>query len=450
MLTGGFSLPIQLSDHFNTRRLLRFAMPSIIMMIFLSIYTVVDGIFVSNLTGPTPFAALNLVWPFIQILSGFGFIIGTGGSALVAYRLGQGKKELANQTFSLLIITVILLSGVLSALGEALLPRVIWLMGSDEAMFPYAMTYGRIMLAGLIPFTLQNAFQSFLVTAERPRMGLRVTVAAGLTNIVLDYLFMGPLHMGIAGAALGTVLSQCVGGFIPLVFFLLPNKTPLRIGRTRYDGPALRKTFWNGSSEFVTNIAMSLVGMFYNWQLMRYIGEDGVNAYGILIYVSFIFVAIFLGYSMGTAPIVSFHYGAQNYDEMKNLFRKSLTFLAVTSVTMLVLAQALAVPLSKVCVGYDEGLTRLTTHAFQVYSFSFLLAGFNIYGSHFFTALGNGKISALLSFLRTLVFETGCVFLLPVFFDVEGIWMALPVAETLALCVTASFLIRERRVYHYA
>lgn len=443
-------MPIQLSDHFNTRRLLRFAMPSIGTMIFLSIYTVVDGIFASNLTGPTPFAALNLVWPFIQILSGVGFIIGTGGSALVAYRLGQGKKELANRTFSLLILTIFLLSGTLTLLGEAFLPRVIRLMGSNEAMFPHALTYGRIMLIGLIPFTLQNAFQAFMVTAERPKMGLRITVAAGLTNIALDYLFMGPMHMGIGGAALGTVLSQCVGGFIPLVFFLLPNKTPLRIGKTRYDGPALRQTFWNGSSEFVTNIAMSLVSMLYNWQLMRYIGEDGVNAYGILIYVAFVFIAIFLGYSMGTGPIVSFHHGAKNAAELKNLFRKSLVFVGITAVTMVVLSQILAVPLAKIFVGYDEGLTKLTAHAFRIYSLSFLLSGFNIYGSDFFTALNNGKVSALISFLRTLVFETGCVLFLPHFLGVEGIWMSLPIAEAISLCVTAAFLIRNRHVYHYA
>ena len=443
-------MQIQLSDHFNTRRLLRFALPSIIMMIFTSVYSVVDGIFASNLTGPTPFAALNLVWPYIQILSGFGFIFGTGGSALVAYRLGQGKRELANRTFSLIVYTVIFLGVLITIFGELTLPQVIRLLGSNEAMYPHALTYGRILMLFVTPYMLQILFQVFLVTAERPKLGLGISIGAGITNIALDYLFMGPMHMGIAGAALGSGIALAVGGIVPLMYFIFPNSTNLRLGKTRFDGPALRQTMWNGASEFVTNISMSLVNMLYNWQLMRIIGEDGVAAYGIIMYVAFFFVSIFLGYSMGTAPIVSFHYGAENHAELKSLLRKSLSFIAVAAVSMLVLSEILAVPLSKVFVGYDEHLTTLTAHAFRIYALSFLVSGINIYCSDFFTALNNGKISATISFVRTMVLEVGCVLVLPLFFGVNGIWMSLPVAETLALSVSLTFLIRKRNVYHYA
>lgn len=442
-------MKIQLSDHFTTGRLLRFALPSIVMMIFTSFYGVVDGIFVSNFTGSTAFAALNLVWPYIMILGGVGFIIGVGGTALVSYQMGTGDKALANRTFSLLVYTGIGVGLLLTLLGELTIEPVCRLLGASDAMMPHCVTYARIMLVGIIPFTLQNMFQTFLVAAEKPRLGLWVTVAAGVTNMVLDYLFMGPFHWGVAGAAWATTLSECVGGFIPLLYFCFPNSSLYRLGKTRFDGAALRQTSWNGLSEFVTNISMSLVNMLYNWQLMRVIGEDGVAAYGVIQYVAFFFVAIYIGYSMGTAPIVSYHYGAENYDELKNLFKKGMGFIAVAALIMITLSQTLANLVAGTFVGYDAELTALTARAFRLYSMAFLLSGFNIYGSDFFTALNNGKISATISFTRTIVLEMSAVLLLPLVLGVDGIWVALPIAEAMALCLTAYFLISRRHKYHY-
>ena len=443
-------MKIQLSDHFTTGRLLRFALPSIVMMIFTSFYGVVDGIFVSNFTGSTAFASLNLVWPYIMILGGVGFILGVGGTALVSYQMGTGDRKLANRTFSLIVYTAIAVGLLLTLVGELTLAPVCRLMGASEAMLPHCLAYGRVMLLGIIPFTLQNMFQSFLVAAEKPRLGLWVTVAAGITNMVLDYLFMGPFHWGVVGAAWATMLSECVGGLIPLLYFCFPNSSLYRLGKTRWDGAALRQTCWNGLSEFVTNISMSLVNMLYNLQLMKYIGEDGVAAYGVIQYVAFFFVAIYIGYSMGTAPIVSFHYGAENYDELKNLFRKGMGFIAVAALCMITLSQTLANVVAGIFVGYDAELTALTAHAFRIYSLAFLMSGFNIYGSDFFTALNNGKISAAISFIRTILLEMSAVMLLPLAFGVDGIWIALPIAEALALIVTVQFLIRKRHMYHYA
>ena len=443
-------MKIQLSDHFTTGRLLRFALPSIVMMIFTSFYGVVDGIFVSNFTGSTAFAALNLVWPYIMILGGVGFILGVGGTALVSYQMGTGDRKLANRTFSLIVYTAIAVGLLLTLVGELTLAPVCRLMGASEAMLPHCLAYGRVMLLGIIPFTLQNMFQSFLVAAEKPRLGLWVTVAAGITNMVLDYLFMGPFHWGVVGAAWATMLSECVGGLIPLLYFCFPNSSLYRLGKTRWDGAALLQTCTNGMSEFVTNISMSLVNMLYNLQLMKYIGEDGVAAYGVIQYVAFFFVAIYIGYSMGTAPIVSFHYGAENYDELKNLFRKGMGFIAVAALCMITLSQTLANVVAGIFVGYDAELTALTAHAFRIYSLAFLMSGFNIYGSDFFTALNNGKISAAISFIRTILLEMSAVMLLPLAFGVDGIWIALPIAEALALIVTVQFLIRKRHMYHYA
>ena len=443
-------MKIQLSDHFTTGRLLRFALPSIVMMIFTSFYGVVDGIFVSNFTGSTAFASLNLVWPYIMILGGVGFILGVGGTALVSYQMGTGDRKLANRTFSLIVYAGIVVGLLLTLFGELTMAPVCRLMGASEEMLPYCVKYGRVMLLGIIPFTLQNMFQSFLVAAEKPRLGLWVTVAAGITNMGLDYLFMGPFHWGVVGAAWATMLSECVRGLIPLLYFCFPNSSLYRLGRTRWDGAALLQTCTNGMSEFVTNISMSLVNMLYNLQLMKYIGEDGVAAYGVIQYVAFFFVAIYIGYSMGTAPIVSYHYGAENYDELKNLFRKGMGFIAVAALCMITLSQTLANLVAGIFVGYDAELTALTAHAFRIYSLAFLMSGFNIYGSDFFTALNNGKISAAISFIRTVILEMSAVMLLPLAFGMDGIWIALPIAEALALIVTAQFLIRKRHVYHYA
>lgn len=443
-------MPIQLSDSFDYRKLLRFTLPSIAMMVFTSVYGVVDGLFVSNYVGKTAFAAVNLIMPFPMLMSALGFMIGTGGSALVSMTMGQGDMPRAKSLFSMLVYITAALGAALAAVGIAVLPDVARLMGADETMLPYCISYGRIVLLSLPFFMLTNVFQSFLVTAEKPQLGLAVTVGAGVTNMLLDWLLVGVCAGGVEGAAWATFASQTVGGALPLIYFALPNRSTLRLGKCRMDLRALGKTCLNGSSELMSNVSMSLVGILYNWQLMRLAGEDGVAAYGVIMYVNFIFIAIYLGYSIGVAPVIGFHYGAGHHDELKSLLRKSLTINAVMAVVLTALSEVLARPLSAIFVSYDAALLTLTTHAFRVYAISFAMCGFNIFGSAFFTALGNGVVSAAISFLRTLLFQLVTVILLPMVMGVDGVWVAIIVAESLAMVVTFWFLHRHREHYHYA
>lgn len=443
------SAPIRLSDHFSYGKLLRFTLPSICMMVFTSIYGVVDGLFVSNFVGKTPFAAVNLMMPFVMILGGMGFMIGTGGTALVSKLLGEGKKDEAHRTFSMLVLFTLLLGIVLSAVGILTVPAVSRFLGASDAMLPDCVLYGRIVTGFTFAFMLQNVFQSFFIAAEKPRLGLIVTVAAGVTNMVLDALFMAVFKWGVAGAAIATGLSQCVGGVLPLLYFLRPNTSLLRLRPAALRLRPLLQACGNGSSELMSNISSSLVGMLYNFQLMRLIGEDGVSAYGVLMYVQFIFVAIFIGYSIGCAPVVGFHYGAQNHDELKSLLRKSVLLMAVGGVTLTLLARVLARPLAQLFVGYDAALYDLTVHAFRLFAWSFLLAGFNIFTSGFFTSLNNGGVSAAISFLRTLVFQAGSVILLPMLLGVDGIWWAITAAEIFAFLISCTFLLAKRNKYHY-
>ena len=441
--------PIRLSDHFSYSNLLHFTLPSICMMVFTSIYGVVDGLFVSNFAGKTPFAAVNLVMPFIMILGGMGFMIGTGGTALVSKLMGEGKKDEANSTFSMMVLFTLLLGIVLSAVGFLTMRPVSYFLGATDAMIDDCVLYGRIVTGFTFAFMLQNVFQSFFIAAEKPRLGLIVTVAAGVTNMVLDALFIAVFNWGVAGAAIATGLSQCVGGVLPLIYFLRPNDSLLRFRPTSLRPRPILQACGNGSSELMSNISSSLVGMLYNFQLMRLIGEDGVSAYGVLMYVQFIFVAIFIGYSIGCAPVVSFHFGAQNHSELKSLLRKSTLLMASGGVLLTIAARLLSAPLARLFVGYDAGLFELTSHAFRLFSWSFLLAGFNIFASGFFTALNNGAISAAISFLRTLVFQTASVLILPLLLDVDGIWWAITVAEIFAFLISLMFLYLKRNKYHY-
>ena len=441
--------PIQLSDHFTYRKLLQFVFPSIVMMIFTSIYGVVDGLFVSNFAGKTAFAAINLVMPFIMVLGGIGFMIGTGGTALVSQILGEGDQEKAKRYFSMMILFTVLVGAVLTVFGVACMRPVALFLGATPEMLADCVLYGRIVIAFTGAFMLQNVFQSFLIAAEKPKLGLAATVAAGVTNMALDALFVAGFHWGIAGAAIATGLSQCVGGLFPLLYFLRPNTSKLRLVRTKLELRPILNACGNGSSELMSNISSSIVSMVYNFQLLRYLGEDGVSAYGVLMYVQFVFIAIYIGYSIGCAPIVGFHYGAQNHPELKNMLRMSVILMCASGVVLTVLAQVLAAPLAKLFVGYDEGLFALTCHAFRLFSYAFLFAGFNIFASSFFTALGNGLISAAISFLRTLVFQTSSVILLPMLFDVDGIWYAITAAEIFATIISLIFLLAKRKKYHY-
>lgn len=443
------SAKIQLSDHFTYRKLFRFTLPSIVMMVFTSIYGVVDGYFISNYAGKTAFASVNLVMPFIMILGGMGFMIGTGGTALVSVVLGQKDHERANRYFSMMIYLTVIMGVILSVLGFTFMKSIAVLLGATEEMLADCVLYGRIVISFTTAFMLQNVFQSFLIAAEKPKFGLVVTVIAGATNMVLDWLFVGVFGWGVAGAAAATGLSQCAGGLVPLIYFLLPNKSLLRLTRTKLELIPLLKACGNGSSELMSNISSSVVSMIYNFQLLKYIGENGVSAFGVLMYVQFIFVAIFIGYSIGCAPVVSYHYGAGNSPEVKNMLKKSMLLMGTLGVLLSALAFCLAEPLAKIFVGYDAELHALTSHAFRLFSFSFLLAGFNIYCSSFFTALNNGAISAAVSFLRTLVFQTSAVLILPLILDVDGIWLSNAFAEVFAFAISAIFLIAKRKKYHY-
>lgn len=440
---------IKLSDHFTYKRLLRFVFPTIIMMMFTSIYGVVDGFFVSNFVGKTPFAALNLVMPFVMILGGMGFMIGTGGSALVAKELGLGNRDRANRYFTLLVSFTIILGIILSAIGVIFIRPVSIFLGATESMIESAVLYGRITTAFTVSFMLQSVFQSFLAAAEKPRMGLRVTVAAGLTNAVLDALFIVVFKWGLAGAALATGIGQCVGGIIPLVYFMRKNSSLLRLTKPKFELKPIVKACTNGSSELMSNISSSIVGMLYNWQLIRLIGENGVSAYGVLMYVQFIFIAIPIGYSIGTAPLVSFNYGAGNHTEMKNLLKKSIILNSITGITLTVLAISLSSPLAHIFVGYDRELYDLSVSAFKLFSLAFILDGLNIFASGFFTALNNGLVSAVISFLRTLVFQTSSIIVLPIILGPDGIWLANTVAQVFAFIISLTFLIALRKRYKY-
>lgn len=440
---------IQLSDHFTFNKLLRFTFPSIIMMVFTSVYGVVDGFFVSNFAGKTAFAAINLIMPFLMILGGMGFMIGTGGTALVSLVLGQNNREKADRYFSMMIYLTGFMGVVLSVVGFLFMRPVADFLGATPEMMEDCVRYGRIIIVFTIFFMLQNVFQSFLIAAERPKLGLAATVAAGVTNMVLDALFVGGFRWGAAGAALATGLSQCVGGVLPLVYFIRPNTSPLQLVKCKIELRPLLQACVNGSSELMSNISSSVVSMLYNFQLLKYLGENGVSAYGVLMYVQFIFVAIYIGYAVGAAPVVSFHYGADNRTELRNMLRKSIILVCTASVVLTVSAFILASPLAQIFVGYDAELFALTRHAFHLFSFSFLLAGFNIFISSFFTALNNGAVSAAISFMRTLIFQTASVLILPLILGVDGIWWAITAAEIFACILSAGFLIAKRKKYHY-
>lgn len=442
-------MEIKLSDHFSYGRLIRFALPTIMMIIFTSIYGMVDGFFISNFVGKTPFAAINLIYPFLMILGVFGFIFGTGGSALIGKLLGEGRREKANSVFSFLVYFTIFVGFVLAFAGWISMEPVARLLGADETMLPDCVLYGRLNLIGLPAVMLQFEFHSLFVTAEKPKLGFYTTLAAGFTNMIFDFLLIALFRYGVTGAALATVASQFAGGLIPLIYFSRRNTSLLKLGKGEFDASALLKTCTNGSSEFVSGVSMSLVSMLYNMQLIKYSGEDGVAAYGVLMYVNFLFLAVFIGYSVGTAPVVSFNFGAKNVSELKNVFYKSLKILALVAVVMFCASEILARPLAAVFVGYDAGLTELTVSGFRIFSFSFLLAGIPIYGSSFFTALNDGFVSAAISFLRTVVFETAAVLILPLCFGINGVWFSLVAAEFVAALVTVSFYAAKRKKYGY-
>lgn len=440
---------IQLSDHFNYTRLLRFTFPSMIMMVFTSLYSVVDGFFVSNFVGKTPFAAVNFIMPVLMILGSIGFMFGSGGSALVSKTMGEGNTDKAKRLFSLFVYSTAVCGVVLAIISFIFIRPIASLMGAEGEMLNNCVTYARILLVSLPFFMLQFEFQSFFIAAEKPQLGLVVTVVCGLTNMVLDALFMAVFSWGLVGAAAATAISQVLGGSIPIIYFCKANSGVLRLTKTKIDGKALLKACTNGSSELMSNISTSIVSMLYNFQLMKYAGENGIAAYGVLMYVNMIFLAIFIGYSTGVAPIVSYHYGAEHHSELKGLLRKSYVIIGIFAVIMFGLAEFLAKPLAGIFVGYDIELMEMTVKAFTIYSISFLFSGIAIYGSSFFTSLNDGLTSALISFLRSLLFQVAAVMILPIIFGIDGIWFSVVVAELVAAVMTILFIVAKKGKYHY-
>lgn len=441
---------IQLSEHFTYKKLIKFTIPTIIMMIFTSIYGVVDGIFISNCVGSDSFAAVNLIMPVLMILGTIGFMMGTGGSALVSKTIGESEKEKANQYFSMLVYLVIIAGIILTLIGVIFIKPIASLLGAEGNILNDCVTYGRVLLVTLTAFLLQNCFQSFLVVAEKPQMGLMISICAGVTNMVLDFLFIYVLKMGVFGAASATGISQIIGGIIPLVYFIRKNNSPLRLTKAKFERKVIIQACTNGSSEMLTNVSTSLVNMLYNIQLMKFAGADGVVAYGIIMYISFIFSGTYIGYSIGSAPIIGYHYGAENIDELKSLLKKSMKLLAVTSLVMTFFAEILARPLASIFVSYNEELLAMTTTAIRLFSISYIISGFNIFSSSFFTALNNGAVSAAISFLRTLVFQVAMILILPIIWGLNGIWLAVVAAELLALVVSIVLLIVNKKKYQYA
>lgn len=441
---------IQLSEHFTVSKLLKFVAPSIIMMIFTSIYGVVDGFFVSNFVGKTQFAAVNLIMPFIMAVVTVGFMLGTGGSALVAKTLGEGDESKAKKYFSMIVYTALIGGAILSVISFFLVRPIAVLFGAEGELLEYSVLYAHILVFSLPMFMLQNVFQVFFVTAEKPHLGLYVIISAGVTNMILDFLFIAVFHFGLAGAAVATAIGETVGGLVPMIYFARPNSSRLKLVRTKPEWKALGQACFNGSSELMTNLSASVVNMLYNFQLMKFAGQDGIAAYGVIMYVNFIFIAIFIGFSIGSSPIIGYHYGAENNDELKSLLKKSLLIIATISLALTVFAELLSSPLAKIFVSYDENLFAMTRDGYRLYTLSYLICGFNIWGSAFFTALNNGFMSATISFLRILVFQIVCLLLLPAIFDVNGIWISIVVAEFLAVSVTATLIIKNRKKYQYA
>ncbi len=443
-------MAVHLSEHFTYKKLFKAVVPSILMMIFTSIYSIVDGLFVSNFAGKTAFASINLVMPVIMILGAVGFMMGAGGSALVSKTLGEGDQEKANKIFSMVIYFTLIIGMILSAVGFIFIEPISRLLGATPDMISDCVLYGRILLATNFIYMIQNLFQSMFIVAEKPMLGFIVTVVAGVTNIILDALFVAVFKWGLVGAAVATVISYVVGGIVPLFYFLNKNnKSTLKLVKTKFDFKAIGQSCLNGSSELLTNVSSSIVSMLFNMKLLEIAGENGVAAYGVVMYVSFIFAAVFIGYSIGTAPIIGYHYGAQNHDELKNILKKSLILIAITGVVMTGLTEALASPLSSIFVGYDGELLDLTVNGMRLYGFMFLVCGMNIFGSSFFTSLNDGFISALISFARTLLFQVVTILVMPIWFGLNGIWLSVVVAEALALVVTILCFVFKRKKYQY-
>ncbi len=439
----------KLSQNFSYTKLLLFTLPTICMMIFTSIYTIVDGFFISNYVGKTAFAAVNLIWPALMILASLGFMVGSGGSAIVARLLGEKKQKEANQVFTMMFIFTLILGIITSILGCLATPMVAKLLKASEGMFDTCVLYGRIINAFNFTFMLQYFFQCFFVSASKPKLGFIITVSAGIVNMILDALFIAIFNWGVAGAALATGIGQILGGFLPVIYFSRKNDSTLQFAKTKLDFNLILDACFNGSSELMSSISSSFVGILYNFQLMKYSGENGIAAYGVLMYTQMIFQAIYLGYTVGTNPIVSYNYGADNHKGLNNILTKSLKIIGISGICMFSLCFLLSEKIAHIFVGYDQTLMEITTNAFKLYAFSFIFSGYNIYASGFFTSLGNGKVSAIISFLRSMLFQLIAIYTLPVILGLNGIWWAVTAAEVCAIIISVLFITKLNKHYHY-
>lgn len=443
-------MKIALSGHYGYMRLVRSSVPSILMMLVGSIYSVVDGLFVSNFVGTTAFAALNVIWPAIMIIGAIGLMIGTGGTALVSMTKGTGDPERADQLFSMLVRFTLLTAVVFMVPLFFLMEPLARMLGADGEMVHQCVVYGRICALGLPAFMLQMTFQSFFMTAEKPQLGTIMSLVCALTNMALDALFIVGFHWGLAGAAAASMIACCVGGFYPLWYFGSRfNTSSLKMVRAPFERKPILKACSNGLSEYVGNISFNILAICYNLQLLRMMGENGVAAYSVLLYYGYVFAAVFFGFNIAVAPVVGYNYGAENYGELRSLLRHSTVLLFILGALMTLASELLAGPAARLFVGYDPELTALTRHAIHLYMISFFLAGFNIFVSAWFTALNNGRVSALVSFLRSLVFELGFVFLLPAFIGPDGIWLAVDAADVCCLILSVTLLLAYRKRYGY-
>lgn len=434
---------IELAGHYGYRRIVGSVLPSIGMVLITSIYSIVDGFFVANFAGKTGFAAINLTFPAIMMIGSLGLMIGTGGAALVAKIKGEGYPQKANRVFSMLVQFGVALGVVLGVALAIAAPAVARWLGADEPMMEDCILYIRLNMIGMPGFVLQCAFQSFYMAAEKPQLGTLMSAVAGVTNIVLDAVLVWALGMGVTGAAIATAAGCTIGGLFPVYYFASRhNKGSLRIVPTRIIWPYIGKACTNGLSEYVGSIAMNIVTICYNLQLMHYIGEDGVSAYGVVMYIAFIFAAVFIGYNIGITPVIGYHYGARDISEQRSLFHKTIIIISILGILMTITAELFAGQLAHIFVGHDTELTELTIHGMRLNLLAFLICGINMFVSALFTGLNNGYVSATASFARTLVFEMICVWLLPSIWGIDGIWVAWPIAEVLALLLCTLLVIR--------
>ncbi len=438
-----------ISQKFTLTSLLKFALPTTIMMVVLSIYTLVDGVFVSNFVGELAFSAINIIFPFISLIFALGIMAATGGNALVANNLGQGDDEKARENFTLIVIFATGLGLLLMMVGIVFNKEIARLLGATPLIEEYARDY-LSTLAPFIPLAIWMGFSQILfVTIGKPTLGLIATLVGGITNIIFDYLFIVVMNMGIKGAALGTGLGYSLPGLFFIYYFLFHRKNSLYFVKPRWRARVLLKTFTNGSSEFVANLATSITTFMFNLIILDLAGEQGVAAIGIILYAQFLLMSAFLGYAQGVAPIFSYAYGARDHLQLKKVFSISIRVIILFSLAIASFSYFASSSIVGIFVERQSQVFSLAKNGFSVFSLSFLFMGVNIFSSSLFTAFSNGKISASISFLRTLVFILGYLLFLPRFLGLPGVWLAIPLAEFTTMFFSISYLTIQRKKYHY-